>query len=51
VARAHCDELVGAILDDEAKVVAYWGTIVYDLDRRLRGREWKAHDQRKEDGR
>jgi hypothetical protein len=50
-ARAITTSSSGAILDDEAKLVAYWGTIVYDLDRRMRGREWKRHDRKKADGR
>jgi hypothetical protein len=35
--RAYYDKLVGKIHVEEAKLVAHLGSIVYDLNRRLRG--------------
>jgi hypothetical protein len=32
---------------EEAKLVAYLGSIVYDLNRRLRGRRGQRHDRTK----
>jgi hypothetical protein len=45
--RAFHEALVAMIQIEEAKLVAYLGSIVYDLNRRLRGCRGKRHDPAK----